>query len=67
MNSRRKRVSGVLNKSARGFCVVTDAGDFWVLDSTDVDLQLIEKQVTIEGTPTGFDRFQLDWIGESSA
>lgn len=64
-NNRRKRVSGVLNDGSRGLNIVTDAGDLWVIDREEVDPDLIGSRVTAEGVQTGYDRLQVEWIGEA--
>jgi len=63
-NNRRKRVSGVLNDGSRGLNIVTDAGDLWFIDREEVDPDLIGSRVTAEGVQTGYDRLQVEWIGE---
>ena len=63
---RRKRLSGMLDHSARGLVVRTDAGDLWVLDRDDVDSDLLGQRVTVEGELHGLDRIRVDWIGESA-
>ena len=63
--NRRKRVSGVLNHGGRGFAILTDAGDLWVIDRDDIDPDLIGRRVTAEGVQAGFDRLTVEWIGES--
>lgn len=63
-NNRRRRVSGVLNEGSRGLNIVTDAGDLWVIDREEVDSDLIGCRVTAEGVQTGYDRLQVEWIGE---
>lgn len=63
-SSRRKRVSGVLNHGGRGLNILTDAGDLWVIDREDVDPNLLGRRVTVEGTQSGYDRLQVEWIGE---
>ena len=63
---KRKRVSGVLNHGGRGLNILIDAGDLWVLDSDDVDPDLLGHRVTAEGILAGLDRLSLDWIGEAS-
>ncbi|WP_309621804.1 DUF5818 domain-containing protein [Novosphingobium sp.] len=60
----RKRVSGVLNHGGRGLNILTDAGDLWVIDRDDVDPNLLGRRVTAEGTQSGYDRLQVEWIGE---
>ena len=61
--SRRKRVSGRLDLGPRGLNLVTDAGDLWVLDRDEFDKDLIGRRVVAEGTLTGIDRLQVDWLG----
>jgi hypothetical protein len=63
-SGRRKRVSGVLNHGRRGLNILTDAGDLWVIDRDDVDPDLLGRRVTAEGTQSGYDRIQVEWIGE---
>jgi Protein of unknown function (DUF5818) len=65
--SKRKRVSGVLTHGGRGLSILTDSGDLWVLDKDDIDPDLLGQRVTAEGTIAGYDRLQVDWIGEISA
>ena len=64
-NKRRKRVSGVLNQGKRGLNIVTDAGDLWVIDREEVQPDLVGQRVTAEGIQSGYDRLQVEWIGES--
>lgn len=61
--SRRRRVSGVLDHGVRGLNIQTEAGDLWVLDRDGIDADLLGRRVTAEGTLIGFDRIQVDWIG----
>lgn len=63
---RRKRISGMLKEGSRGFGVVTDVGDLWVLDRAEVDLDLLGQRVTVEGELQGLDRIRVDWIGEAT-
>lgn len=63
-NNRRERVSGVLNDGSRGLNIVTDAGDLWVIDREEVDPDLIGSRIIAEGVQTGYDRLQVEWIGE---
>ncbi|MFC0590895.1 DUF5818 domain-containing protein [Novosphingobium aquiterrae] len=67
--NRRRRVSGVLNHGGRGLNILTDAGDLWVIDRDDVDIDpdLLGCRVTAEGTQAGFDRLNVEWIGEADA
>lgn len=63
-SSRRKRVSGVLSEGGRGLSILTESGDLWVIDRDEVDPDLIGCRVTAEGVQTGYDRLQVEWIGE---
>lgn len=65
--SKRKRVSGVLTHGGRGLNILTDAGDLWVIDQYEVDPDLLGRRVTAEGTLTGLDRLNIEWMGESLA
>jgi Protein of unknown function (DUF5818) len=57
---------GVVDRLGR-LNILTDAGDLWVLDNDDIDLDLLGRLVTAEGISAGLDRLSLDWIGEASA
>lgn len=63
--SKRRRVSGVLAQSKRGLSILTDAGEFWVLDRDSVDPDFIGQRVTAEGSLAGYDRLSVDWIGSA--
>lgn len=63
-SNRRKQVSGVLNHGGRGLNILTDAGDLWVIDRDDVNPDLLGRRVTAEGNQTGYDRLNVEWIGE---
>lgn len=65
--NRRRRVSGVLSHGGRGLNILTDAGDLWVIDRGDVDPDLLGCRVTAEGIQAGFDRLNVEWIGEADA
>jgi len=67
MNNNRKRISGRLEDTPRGLMIVTEAGDRWVLDECDLDIDLIGEPVTVEGVIMGFDRLRVDWIGASAS
>lgn len=64
---KRKRISGRLDLGPRGFNLLTDAGDLWVLDRDDIDNDLIGRVVIAEGMLSGLDRLQVDWIGEAQS
>lgn len=57
----------MLDQSARGLTVMTDAGDLWVLDRDDVSSDLLCQRVTVEGELHGLDRIRVDWIGEATS
>lgn len=63
MNTNRKRISGRLEQVPRGFAIVTEAGDHWVLDDFEPDNDQIGEEVTAEGEIAGFDRLKVDWLG----
>ncbi|GAA5048862.1 hypothetical protein GCM10023208_06480 [Erythrobacter westpacificensis] len=63
MNTNRKRISGRLEHLPRGFAIVTEAGDHWVLDDFEPDNDQIGEEVTAEGEIVGFDRLKVDWLG----
>ncbi|MFB0614129.1 DUF5818 domain-containing protein [Aurantiacibacter poecillastricola] len=63
MNANRKRISGRLEQLPRGFAIVTQAGDHWVLDDFEPDNDQIGEEVTAEGEIVGFDRLKVDWLG----
>ena len=65
LNGKRRRVSGTLTSGARGYSLLTKAGDLWILDCADIDSDLIGREVTAEGTLAGLDRLKLDWIGDA--
>lgn len=65
MNRGRKRVTGTLQLGPRGSFIITEAGDHWVLDLEDSVQTLLGRQVTVEGSPAGYDRLSVDWIGEA--
>ena len=63
MNTNRKRISGRLEHLPRGFAIVTEAGDHWVLYDFEPDNDQIGEEVTAEGEIVGFDRLKVDWLG----
>ncbi|OYX63606.1 MAG: hypothetical protein B7Y88_12585 [Sphingomonadales bacterium 32-64-17] len=63
MNTNRMRISGRLEHLPRGYAIVTDAGDHWVLDDFEPDNDQIGEEVTAEGQIVGLDRLQVDWLG----
>ena len=65
LNRGRKRVIGTLELGPRGPTIVTETGDHWVLDIQDSASSLLGRQVTVEGSLTGYDRLRVDWMGET--
>ena len=63
MSTNRKRISGRLEQLPRGYAIVTDTGDHWVLDDFEPDNDQIGEEVTAEGQIVGLDRLQVDWLG----
>ena len=63
MNTNRKRISGRLEHLPRGYAIVTEAGDLWVLDDFEPDSDQIGEEVVAEGEIVGFDRLKMDWFG----
>ena len=49
MSTNRKRISGRLEHLPRGFAIVTDAGDHWVLEDVEPANDHFGKEVTVEG------------------
>ena len=63
MNRHRLRLTGSIRRSARGLALETDAGEFWVLE-TSVDVrELPVGRVIAEGVRLGLDRLKVEWIG----
>lgn len=67
MTTNRRRITGRLELGPRGYAIVTEAGDHWVLEGCEPDCNLIGAQVTAEGDIHGLDRLRTDWIGTASA
>jgi hypothetical protein len=64
MNTNRKRIIGRLEHLPRGFAIVTEAGDHWVLEDIEPANDLFGNEVTVEGEVVGLDRLRVDWLGE---
>lgn len=45
MSLTRKRISGRLESTARGFAIVTEPGDYWVLEEFNPNLDLLCSEV----------------------
>ncbi|MCB2084892.1 MAG: hypothetical protein H6920_04330 [Sphingomonadaceae bacterium] len=64
MNTNRQRISGRLEQLPRGFAIVTEAGDHWVLEYVEPANDHFGNEVTAEGEVVGLDRLRVDWLGE---
>ena len=61
----RYRLEGLLLDSSRGPVLQMDDGGVWALD-TDADVRLmLGQRVTIEGVRSGFDRLDVEWMGQT--
>lgn len=61
----RYRLEGLLLDSRRGPVLQMDDGGVWALD-TDADVSLmLGQRVTIEGIRSGFDRLDVEWMGQA--
>ena len=49
MNTNRMRISVRLEHLPRGFAIVTEAGDHWVLEDVEPANDHFGKEVTVEG------------------
>ena len=58
----RHRLEGQLVKATRGLLVRVDDGGVWALDADSKAIALVGKRVKIEGTRSGFDRIDVEWI-----
>ena len=67
MTTNRRRITGRLELGPRGYAIVTEAGDHWVLEGGEPDDNLIGAQVTAEGESHGLDRLRTDWIGTAKS
>lgn len=59
----RHRLTGRLMKSARGLVLEMDDGGVYALDVDRDVRQLLGHRVTVEGSRSGFDRIDVDWLG----
>jgi Protein of unknown function (DUF5818) len=58
----RIRISGKRRNSKRGPLLVTDDGNVWLLEMADSLLLPSFGKITVEGTQSGFDRLNVDWV-----
>lgn len=64
----RHRLEGLLLNSKRGLVLQVDNGGVWALDHDRDAAKLVGLRVVLEGTRSGFDRLDVEWIvqlGES--
>lgn len=59
----RKRITGRLEHTPRGFAVITDAGERWILEDCAPDSALVGNDIIAEGVVSGLDRLRAAWIG----
>lgn len=61
----RLRITGILAESSRGYMILDPVdGPIWTL-TLPAELDLRPGQhVTVEGVKSGFDRIDVDWIGQ---
>ena len=62
----RHRLEGLLLNSKRGLVLKIDDGGVWALDQDRRASKLVGLRVIVEGTRSGFDRIDVDWIGHAS-
>ena len=58
----RHRLEGQLMNAPRGLLVHVEDGGVWALDADDGARALVGKRVKVEGTRSGFDRIDVEWI-----
>lgn len=61
----RHRLEGLLLNSKRGLVLQIDDGGVWALDHDHDVLKLVGLRVVLEGTRSGFDHIDVDWIDRS--
>lgn len=65
MSNERVRISGKLTRARRGLLLTAnDSGEVWVVETDELDEQLVDQNVTVDGTVSGTDRLKADWIGQ---
>ena len=58
----RHRLEGLLLNSKRGLVLQMNDGGVWTLDHDRNAAKLVGLRVIVEGTRSGFDRIDVDWI-----
>lgn len=61
-----RRVTGMLATSERGLILQVDGGEVYALDADAEAHKLLGTRVTVEGTRSGFDRLDVQWIGPAA-
>jgi len=62
-NSNRLRLTGKLIKGERRYILQCDDESVWRLDFRDLDIPNEGSEVTLEGTQSGTDTIDVDWVG----
>ena len=65
MKSNRKRITGRLDQTPRGYAIIAETGDHWVLEEYEPNSELMGTVVTVEGVVTGLDRMRAEWMGSA--
>lgn len=60
----RHRETGLLLDSRRGLVLQVVGGGTWALDTNRGARKFLGQRVIVEGTRSGFDRLDVDWIGQ---
>ncbi|MDP9412522.1 MAG: DUF5818 domain-containing protein [Pseudomonadota bacterium] len=58
----RHRLKGLLLDRRRGLVLQVDDGGVWALDTEPEANRLVGRRVVVEGTRSGFDRLDVEWI-----
>lgn len=59
------RLEGLLLRSMRGLLLHIDDGGVWTIDHDSRAAKFVGRRVIVEGTHSGFDRMDADWIGQA--
>ena len=62
-----KRITGRLEHTPRGFAVITDSGERWILEDCVPDSAFVGNDIIAEGVVSGLDRLRAAWIGSPTA
>lgn len=58
----RHRLEGMLLNSNRGLVLQMDDGGVWAIDYDRHAIELVGSRVVVEGTRSGFDRIDVDYL-----